>query len=118
MSGITPILDTLLHQVLGKRVDVPVARQTPEPVRPLSPAEAPPAVRSDSRLEPRTAPLPDLPATHQRARAPQTLAPPADPAHDPAASAHRTSRPAVRGEDDVAGRSSRLRQGGSEGAGR
>ena len=44
MSGITPILDTLLHQVLGKRVDVPVARQTPEPVRPLSPAEAPPAV--------------------------------------------------------------------------
>ena len=80
MSGITPILDTLLHQVLGKRVDVPVARQTPEPVRPLSPAEAPPAVRSDSRLDPRTAPLPDLPATHQRARAPQTLAPPADPA--------------------------------------
>lgn len=80
MSGITPILDTLLHQVLGKRVDVPVARQTPEPVRPLSPAEAPPAVRSDSRLDPRTAPLPDLPATHQRARAPQTLAPPPDPA--------------------------------------
>ena len=69
MSGITPILDTLLHQVLGKRVDVPVARQTPEPVRPLSPAEAPPAVRSDSRLDPRTAPLPDLPATHQRTRA-------------------------------------------------
>ena len=80
MSGITPILDTLLHQVLGKRVDVPVARQTPEPVRPLSPADAPPAVRSDSRLDPRSAPLPDLAATHQRARAPQTLAPPPDAA--------------------------------------
>jgi hypothetical protein len=80
VSGITPILDTLLHQVLGKRVDVPLARQTPEPVRPLSPADAPPAVRSDSRLDPRTAPLPDLPATHQRARAPQTLTPPPDPA--------------------------------------
>lgn len=80
MSGITPILDTLLHQVLGKRVDVPVARQTPEPVRPLSPADAPPAVRSDSRLDPRSAPLPDLPATNQRTRAPQTLAPPPDAA--------------------------------------
>ncbi|HEX5678513.1 MAG TPA: flagellar hook-length control protein FliK [Alcanivorax sp.] len=80
MSGITPILDTLLHQVLGKRVDVPVARQTPEPVRPLSPAEAPPAVRSDSRLDPRSAPLPDLPATGQRGRAPQTLTLPVDTA--------------------------------------
>lgn len=69
MSGITPILDTLLHQVLGKRVDVPVARQTPEPVRPLSPADAPPAVRSDSRLDPRSAPLPDLPMAGQRGRA-------------------------------------------------
>ena len=39
MSGITPILDTLLHQVLGKRVDVPVARQTPEPVRPTQEAD-------------------------------------------------------------------------------
>ena len=57
-----------------------MARQTPEPVRPLSPADAPPAVRSDSRLDPRSAPLPDLAATHQRARAPQTLAPPPDAA--------------------------------------
>ncbi|MFT6600408.1 MAG: flagellar hook-length control protein FliK [Alloalcanivorax sp.] len=81
MSGITPILDTLLHQVLGKRVDVPVARQTPEPVRPLSPADAPPAVRSDSRLDPRSASLPDLPATQQRTRAPQqTLTPHPDAA--------------------------------------
>ncbi|MTI50223.1 MAG: hypothetical protein FH757_01195 [Alcanivorax sp.] len=81
MSGITPILDTLLHQVLGKRVDVPLARQIPEPVRPLSPAEAPPAVRSDSRLDPRTAaPLPDLTGANQRARAPQTPAPPPDAA--------------------------------------
>ncbi len=80
MSGITPILDTLLHQVLGKRVDVPLARQIPEPVRPLSPAEAPPAVRSDSRLDPRGLPLPDLPAAGQRARAPQAPAMPVEPA--------------------------------------
>jgi len=80
VSGITPILDTLLHQVLGKRVDVPVARQTPEPVRPLSPADAPPAVRSDSRLDPRALPLPDLTGTHQRARAPNTPVSPPDSA--------------------------------------
>lgn len=56
MSGITPILDTLLHQVLGKRVDVPLARPLPDPVKSLLGAEAPPAVRSDSRLDPRALP--------------------------------------------------------------
>ena len=54
MSGITPILDTLLHQVLGKRVDVPLARELPEPVRAVTPEEAVQPVRSDSRLDPRT----------------------------------------------------------------
>lgn len=55
MSGITPILDTLLHQVLGKRVDLPPARDLNEPVRPLAPESAPQAVHSDSRLDPRSA---------------------------------------------------------------
>lgn len=55
MSGITPILDTLLHQVLGKRVDLPPARALNEPVRPLAPESAPQAVHSDSRLDPRPA---------------------------------------------------------------
>lgn len=52
MSGvITPLIDTLLHQVLGKRGDAPVIRDMPEPVKPLAPGSAPRAVQSDSRLE-------------------------------------------------------------------
>ncbi len=53
MSGITPILDTLLHQVLGKRVDVPPARELTTPVQPPLSAEGPRAVHSDSRLDAR-----------------------------------------------------------------
>lgn len=49
MSGITPILDTLLHQVLGKRVDVPRVRNFPEPVTPTSPCEVIQPVNSDSQ---------------------------------------------------------------------
>lgn len=56
MSGITPILDTLLHQVLGKRVDLPAARDLNEPVKPLQAGTAPQALHSDSRLDPRPAP--------------------------------------------------------------
>lgn len=59
MSGITPILDTLLHQVLGRRVDLPLKQALNEPVRPLHPADALPALRSDSRLDPRP-PLTDM----------------------------------------------------------
>lgn len=58
MSGITPLLDTLLHQVLGKRVDTPPARDLNQPVKPTSPAEAPRALHSDSRLDARTNPPP------------------------------------------------------------
>ncbi|TDR56138.1 hypothetical protein DFP85_10453 [Halomonas ventosae] len=58
MSGINPIIDTLLHQVLGKRVDIPPPRDLNEPVRPLNPAEAPRALHSDSRLDGRPLPLP------------------------------------------------------------
>ncbi|QHC50384.1 hypothetical protein EKK97_13445 [Billgrantia tianxiuensis] len=60
MSGITPLLDTLLHQVLGKRVDTAPPRELTEPVRPVDPGEGPRALHSDSRLEgrrPATAPL-------------------------------------------------------------
>ncbi|MFP4262391.1 MAG: flagellar hook-length control protein FliK [Halomonas sp.] len=53
MSGITPLLDTLLHQVLGKRVDTPPPRDLNQPVKPTSPAEAPRALHSDSRLDAR-----------------------------------------------------------------
>ncbi|WP_287124674.1 flagellar hook-length control protein FliK [Chromohalobacter sp.] len=40
MSGINPIIDTLLHQVLGQRVDTPAARDLPEPVKPMLPGNA------------------------------------------------------------------------------
>lgn len=52
MSGITPLLDTLLHQVLGKRVDLPLSKPLNQPVAPLLPAEAVRALQGDSRLEP------------------------------------------------------------------
>jgi hypothetical protein len=56
VSGITPILDTLLHQVLGRR-DTPVDRPLPDQL--ISPPRAglpPQSAHSDSRLDPR--PLP------------------------------------------------------------
>jgi len=54
VSGINPLIDTLLHQVLGKRVDTPPARELNEPVRPVSPADALRALHSDSRLDARS----------------------------------------------------------------
>jgi len=56
VSGITPILDTLLHQVLGRR-DAPVDRPLPDQL--IAPPRAglpPQSAHSDSRLDPR--PLP------------------------------------------------------------
>ncbi|QIL89880.1 hypothetical protein GNX18_09035 [Microbulbifer sp. SH-1] len=53
MSGITFLLDTLLHQVLGKRVDTATPERQPAPVKPLTPADAVQQLRSDSRLDPR-----------------------------------------------------------------
>mgnify|MGYP006301087555 CR=1 FL=1 len=68
MSGINTLVDTLLHQVLGKRVDTPQPRELNQPVKPMTPTEAPSAVRSDSRLDYRTnAPLR---GTSQTAREP------------------------------------------------
>lgn len=56
MSGITPLIDTLLHQVLGKRVDTPPPQDLNQPVKPTSPADAPRALHSDSRLDARPGP--------------------------------------------------------------
>jgi len=56
VSGITPILDTLLHQVLGRR-DTPADRPLPDQL--IAPPRAglpPQSAHSDSRLDPR--PLP------------------------------------------------------------
>lgn len=53
MSGITPLLDTLLHQVLGKRVDFQTAPEAAPPVGPAFDTEAVRQVRSDSRLDAR-----------------------------------------------------------------
>ncbi|MBL7251698.1 flagellar hook-length control protein FliK [Alloalcanivorax marinus] len=101
MSGITPILDTLLHQVLGKRVDVPLVRPQPDPVRPLLGAEALTAVRSDSRLDPRALPAREggAPATEGEAGRP----PPAKA--DPVSGSTRTHfSPAARTIADLLAR--------------
>lgn len=56
MSGITPILDTLLHQVLGWQRDASAARLLPAKlVPPPHPAQPAATVHSDSRLDPRAA---------------------------------------------------------------
>lgn len=51
MSGLTPLIDTLLHQVLGKRVDVPVSRDPHAPVTPVDPSRFTRPAHSDSRLQ-------------------------------------------------------------------
>ncbi|MCE8002346.1 flagellar hook-length control protein FliK [Billgrantia ethanolica] len=84
MSGITPLLDTLLHQVLGKRVDTAPPRDLNEPVRPVDPGEGPRALHSDSRLDgrrPAVAPLPGATTSSQRG---EGQAPRADTLSSPA----------------------------------
>lgn len=51
MSGLTPLIDTLLHQVLGKRVDFLREMPLNGPVSASSSADAASPVNSDSRLE-------------------------------------------------------------------
>ncbi|WP_163559540.1 flagellar hook-length control protein FliK [Halomonas sp. NO4] len=72
MSGINPLIDTLLHQVLGKHADVPPPRDLNQPVRPVDPGAGPRALHSDSRLDGRGAgaPLSGLAPTPQRGEAP------------------------------------------------
>lgn len=55
MSTITPLIDTLLHQVLGKGGNV-APKVLNEPVRPVDPGAGPGALRSDSRLDARADP--------------------------------------------------------------
>ncbi|TRW48833.1 flagellar hook-length control protein FliK [Aliidiomarina halalkaliphila] len=53
MSGITPLLDTLLHQVLGPKGDQSAQKNLNQPVRPVEPGEGPRALQSDSRTDSR-----------------------------------------------------------------
>ncbi|MGM0614031.1 MAG: flagellar hook-length control protein FliK [Pseudomonadota bacterium] len=55
MSGINPLIDTLMHQVLGRRGDA-APRVLNEPVRPVDPGAGPQALHSDSRLDGRADP--------------------------------------------------------------
>ena len=57
MSTITPLLDTLLHQVLGRRMDGPAPTPLNQPVTPLVPGQAVEALGRDERppLTPRSA---------------------------------------------------------------
>ncbi|PAU79385.1 flagellar hook-length control protein FliK [Halomonas salipaludis] len=99
MSGITPLLDTLLHQVLGKRVDLPTQRELNEPVRPTDPSRAPRAVHSDSRLDSRQPAVQGL--TGAVAREGGRLPGPALPAGDAPASTHTHFSQAARTIADI-----------------
>ncbi|SJN13673.1 hypothetical protein CZ787_11275 [Halomonas citrativorans] len=56
MSGITPLIDTLMHQVLGRQGEVSLKHALSEPVKPIPPGEGPRALQGDSRLDGRTEP--------------------------------------------------------------
>ncbi|MDR5905775.1 flagellar hook-length control protein FliK [Franzmannia qiaohouensis] len=99
MSGITPLLDTLLHQVLGKRVDLPTQRELNEPVRPTDPSRAPRAVHSDSRLDSRQPTVQGL--TGAVAREGGRLPGPALPTGDAPASTHTHFSQAARTIADI-----------------
>ncbi|HDZ47907.1 hypothetical protein LCGC14_0150640 [marine sediment metagenome] len=62
MSGINPLIDTLLHQVLGRQSDASLQRAFNQPVKPIPPGEGPRAILGDANLDGRasTAPLGDL----------------------------------------------------------
>lgn len=94
MSGITPILDTLLHQVLGKRVDHPPPRDLNEPLRPLNAADAARALHSDSRLDGRRPPIAELTPTATRGEGRPAL--PAAPAAPPGGSFQTHFSPTAR----------------------
>jgi len=60
VSGITPLIDTLLHQVLGRQGEVSLQRALDQPVKPIPPGEGPRAVMGDASLDGRASPLNDL----------------------------------------------------------
>ncbi|WP_442488225.1 flagellar hook-length control protein FliK [Halomonas litopenaei] len=92
MSGITPLIDTLLHQVLGKRVDVPPTKDPNAPVQPVDPGRGPGAVHSDSRLDARRPQ--QAAATGQRPATPDTEIP--TDSDRPASTITRLSAPGAR----------------------
>ncbi|OAZ98516.1 flagellar hook-length control protein FliK [Halomonas sp. G11] len=55
MSTINPLIDTLLHQVLGRRGDVSNQRLMDQPIKPIVPGEGPRALMGDARLDGRDA---------------------------------------------------------------
>lgn len=69
MSGINPLIDTLMHQVLGRQGEVSLQRALSEPVKAIPPGEGPRALAGDSSLDGRSAPgtlndlrrLPEMP---------------------------------------------------------
>ncbi|GAB3391001.1 hypothetical protein [Azotobacter armeniacus] len=101
MSGITPLLDSLLHQVLGKPADLPAARQDGRPVEPIAPDGAARVVHSDSRLDARSPRLlsPLLQTPQRGDEAAPRPSPPAGPAG--AVSASTQLSPAARTIADV-----------------
>lgn len=60
MSGITPLIDTLLHQVLGRQGELSLQRALDQPVKPVHPGQGPRAVMGDANLDGRASPLSDL----------------------------------------------------------
>ncbi|MGQ7249161.1 flagellar hook-length control protein FliK [Halomonas sp. V046] len=76
MSGITPLIDSLLHQVLGKRVDTPAAKDVNAPVKPIDPGRGPNALHSDSRLDARSTAGQTAPLTRHSGLPGQPLASP------------------------------------------
>lgn len=75
MSGITPVLDTLLHQVLGRRVDIPLTKDLNQPAGPVVPVEGARPLHSDSRLDARSLPqAQDSGRAHQAQAAQASLA--------------------------------------------
>ncbi|MCY1408878.1 Flagellar hook-length control protein FliK [compost metagenome] len=71
MSGITPVLDTLLHQVLGRRVDIPLPKDLNQPAAPVLPVEGARPLHSDSRLDARNLPQAQVAVRPQQAAAAQ-----------------------------------------------
>ncbi|WP_018917796.1 hypothetical protein [Vreelandella zhanjiangensis] len=56
MSGITPLIDTLMHQVLGRQGEVSLQRALSEQVKPVSHGEGPRPIQRDASLDGRAAP--------------------------------------------------------------
>ena len=51
MSGITPLIDTLLHQVLGRQAEVSTQRALNAPVQPVYAGDGPRALQGDAGLD-------------------------------------------------------------------